>query len=162
MRKIESFNVIRLIIAILICQMIGLIGAVFTSSSVSTWYVTLTKPSFNPPNWVFAPVWTTLYIMMGISAFLVWEKGFENQKVKTSLSIFGIQLILNLSWTIIFFGLKSTMGGLVVIIILWFLILLTILHFYKLSKVAGIILLPYIMWVSFATVLNTAIVILNH
>jgi len=162
MRKIKSFNVIRLIIAILICQMIGLIGAVFTSSSVSTWYVTLTKPSFNPPNWVFAPVWTTLYIMMGISAFLVWEKGLEDQKVKTSLSIFGIQLILNLSWTIIFFGLKSTMGGLVVIIILWFLILLTILHFYKLSKVAGIILLPYIMWVSFATVLNTAIVILNH
>jgi tryptophan-rich sensory protein len=162
MRKIESFNVIRLIIAILICQMIGLIGAVFTSSSVSTWYVTLTKPSFNPPNWVFAPVWTTLYIMMGISVFLVWEQGLEDQKVKMSLSIFGIQLILNLSWTIIFFGLKSTMGGLVVIIILWFLILLTILHFYKLSKVAGIILLPYIMWVSFATVLNTAIVILNH
>jgi len=153
--------ILRLIISILVCQLAGLIGSIFTRASVSTWYVTLNKPSFTPPGWVFGPVWITLYVVMGISAFLVWSKGFNNREVKTALIIFGTQLILNALWSMAFFGLRSPLAGLIVIIILWIAILFTILNFIGISRVAGFLLIPYILWVSFAAILNVSLWRLN-
>jgi len=153
--------ILRLIISILVCQLAGLIGSIFTRASVSTWYVTLNKPSFTPPSWVFGPAWITLYVLMGISAFLVWSKGFNNREVKVALIFFGIQLILNAFWSAAFFGLRSPFAGLIVIAALWVFILLTILFFFRVSLTAGVLLLPYIAWVSFAAVLNFSIWRLN-
>lgn len=154
-------NIPLLLYSLIICQLAGIIGSFFTSSSIPTWYAALEKPSFNPPNWVFAPVWTTLFVLMGISLYLIWNKGLKAKEVKTALTFFGIQLALNVLWSIIFFGLKSPLYAFVEIIILWIAILLTILKFYKISKVAAYLLIPYILWVSFAAVLNFLIFTLN-
>lgn len=154
--------ILRLIISILVCQLAGLIGSIFTRASVSSWYVSLSKPSFTPPSWVFGPAWITLYVLMGISAFLVWSKGFNNREVKAALIIFGIQLILNALWSAAFFGLRSPFGGLIVIVILWLAILVTILRFLNISTAAGLLLVPYILWVSFAAVLNLSLFLLNR
>jgi len=148
-------NLGKLIISIVICEMAGVIGSIFTSSSVKTWYLTINKPSFNPPSWLFAPVWVALFLLMGIAMFLVWNKN------KKGLIIFFIQLFFNILWSAMFFGLKSPLFGLIVIVILWVLILLTIVRFFKISPPAGELLIPYILWVTFATVLNLAIVLLN-
>ncbi len=161
MEKSKSIAVIKLVVSIVICQLAGLIGSLFTTPSIPTWYATLQKPSFTPPNWLFAPVWTTLFVLMGISAFLVWRKGLNDKQVRISLSIFGAQLILNILWSIMFFGLKSPLVGFIEISILWLAILFTILKFFKISKTAGILLIPYILWVSFAAILNISIMILN-
>lgn len=155
-------DVTKLILSIIVCQLAGFIGSIFTRASVSTWYVTLNKPSFTPPSWVFGPAWITLYVLMGISAFLVWSKGFNNREVKVALIFFGIQLILNAFWSAAFFGLRSPFAGLVVIVILWLAILLTILRFLNVSTAAGLLLLPYILWVSFAAVLNFSLFLLNR
>lgn len=155
-------KIIKLLISIIICQLAGGIGSIFTSSSVKTWYLTISKPSFNPPNWVFAPAWTTLFLLMGISLFLVWSRlAVAPKERRRAIIIFSVQLFFNILWSIAFFGLKSPLLGLIVIIILWILILLTIIKFFKISKPAGWLLIPYILWVSFATVLNFAILILN-
>jgi benzodiazapine receptor len=148
-------NVIKFLVSIIVCQLAGGIGSIFTANSVGTWYADLIKPSFSPPNWLFAPVWILLYFLMGISLFLVWSKG------KRGLPIFFIQLVVNAFWSIAFFGLKSPLFGLIVIIILWVLILLTIIKFFKISKLAAWLLIPYIAWVTFATILNFSIWILN-
>ena len=153
---------IKLIISIAICLLAGVLGSVFTTPAIPTWYATLIKPSFAPPNWVFFPVWTTLFIMMGISLFLVWQKGLDNGKVKNALYIFGVQLILNVLWSAVFFGLKSPLAGLIVISILWIFILFTILVFMKVSRTAALLLIPYILWVSFAAVINFFIWRLNN
>jgi len=153
---------IKLIISIAICLLAGVLGSVFTTPAIPTWYATLIKPSFAPPNCVFFPVWTTLFIMMGISLFLVWQKGLDNGKVKIALSIFGVQLILNVLWSAVFFGLKSPLAGLIVISILWIFILFTILVFMKVSRTAALLLIPYILWVSFAAVINFFIWRLNN
>lgn len=155
-------DVTKLILSIIVCQLAGFIGSIFTRASVSTWYVTLNKPSFTPPSWVFGPAWITLYVLMGISAFLVWSKGFNNREIKVALIFFGIQLILNAFWSAAFFGLRSPFAGLVVIVILWLAILLTILRFLNVSTAAGLLLLPYILWVSFAAVLNFSLFLLNR
>jgi len=149
---------VKVIISILICQMAGFIGSIFTSPSIQTWYVGLQKPAFAPPNWVFAPAWISLFTLMGISLYLVWNK---KKNIKTPLVLFSVQLVLNMMWSFLFFGLKSPFYALVEIIILWIAILLTIISFYKVSKRAGILLLPYILWVSFATILNYYIWLLN-
>jgi benzodiazapine receptor len=154
-------ELIKLIVSVLVCLLAGQIGALATSASIQTWYGTLTKPFFTPPNWVFAPVWITLYLLMGIALFLVWRKGFEEPRVRHGLAIFGIQLILNTLWSIAFFGLQSPFAGFVVIVLLWLAILLTILSFSKISKPATILLIPYILWVSIAALLNAAILVLN-
>ncbi len=151
----------KLIAAILICEFVGLLGSVFTLSSITTWYATLHKPSFSPPNWLFGPVWTLLYALMGISAYLIWEKGIKENGVKPALKLFSLQLILNFMWTILFFGLKSPLLGLISISILWIAILATILKFSKLSKNAATLMIPYILWVSFAAILNLAVLMLN-
>jgi tryptophan-rich sensory protein len=145
----------------MICQLAGIIGSLFTFNSVKTWYLTLTKPSFNPPSAVFGPVWTILFLMMGIALFLVWQKGLDAPGVKVALLIFAAQLILNILWSIIFFGLKLPLFAFIEIVILWIFILLTIINFYRISHPAGLILIPYILWVSFASVLNFAIFLLN-
>jgi benzodiazapine receptor len=154
-------NIIKLIISIVICQLAGFIGSFATRSSVATWFRTLEKPSFNPPPQVFAPVWITLYVLMGISFFLIWKKGTGNADIKYAMTIFIVQLVLNSLWSLVFFGLHSISGGMIVIIILWFLILTTIFSFYKISQPAAYLLIPYILWVSFASILNFAIWKLN-
>jgi tryptophan-rich sensory protein len=137
-----------------VCQLAGVIGGLFTASSVGTWYATLTKPSFNPPNWLFSPVWITLYFLMGVALFLVWRQGLQTEGVKIALIVFGLQLALNTLWSLLFFGLKMPLLAFIEILILWCLILITILKFKKISKLAGLLLVPYLLWVSFAAVLN--------
>jgi benzodiazapine receptor len=151
----------KLITSIVICQLAGVIGSIFTTPAISTWYAALKKPVFTPPNWVFSPAWITLFVLMGISAFLVWNKGLSDQRVKIALSIFVAQLILNALWSAMFFGLRSPLAGLIEIAVLWIAILLSILYFFKVSEIAGILLLPYILWVSFAAILNFSIWRLN-
>jgi tryptophan-rich sensory protein len=145
-----------------VCQLAGFVGSIFTRASVSTWYAALNKPSFTPPSWLFGPVWISLYLLMGISAFLVWSKGFYDREVKVALIFFGLQLILNAFWSAAFFGLRSPFAGLIVISALWIFIFLTILYFFRVSSTAGVLLLPYIGWVSFAAVLNASLFFMNR
>jgi translocator protein len=160
-KEIIVNNGVKLLISLAACISAGLIGSIFTRGSISTWYTFLQKPSFSPPNWVYSPVWFLLYILMGISAFLVWRMGMKQFHVREGLVIFLIQLILNTFWSFAFFGLKSTIAGLLVIVPLWTAILLTIINFYRISRTASFLLLPYILWVSFATALNFSIYLLN-
>lgn len=157
----RSTESIKLIISIAICLLAGVLGSVFTIPAIPTWYAALIKPSFAPPNWVFFPVWTALFILMGISLFLIWRMDMQDQLVKKALFLFASQLILNVLWSAAFFGLKSPLAGLIDISILWILILFTILNFMKLSRASGILLIPYLLWVSFAAILNFAIWRLN-
>jgi tryptophan-rich sensory protein len=152
---------LMIIASILVCLIAGLIGMIFTSSAIPTWYAGLEKPSFNPPNWIFGPVWTTLYILMGISLYLVWSKGIEKKEVQQGMLFFGIQLFINALWSIIFFGLHQPLIAFIEIIIMWIMILITIIKFYNISKPAAYLLIPYILWVSFASVLNLFITMLN-
>ncbi len=152
----------KLVISILICEAVGLIATPFTISAIPSWYAYLNKPFFSPPNWVFGPVWTILYLMMGLSLYLIWGKDIRNSKIKIALYYFTAQLILNFTWSILFFGLRSPVLGLVDIALLWILILLTIIKFYKISRFASYLLIPYLLWVSFASILNLAVVILNQ
>ena len=154
-------NAFKLVVSIVACECAGLIGAIFTTGAISTWYATLQKPAFTPPNWLFAPAWTTLYLLMGIAAFIIWRKGFSDRQVRLALLLFCIQLVLNILWSVVFFGLKTPLYGLVVIILLWVAILITILRFRKISVAAAWIMVPYILWVSFATALNAGVLILN-
>jgi len=154
-------KVTKIVIAVIVCLLIGFLSSFATQSSVNDWYLTLNKPSFNPPNWLFAPVWTVLYVMMGVAAGIVWGKGFHHVWVKTALYHFGFQLLLNASWSIIFFGLKNPLAALFVILILLVLIVLTIRWFNVVSKKAAILMFPYLFWVLFATVLNFKIWELN-
>ncbi|NNE75496.1 MAG: tryptophan-rich sensory protein [Pricia sp.] len=143
------------------CLVVGFLAGFATQSSVNDWYLTLNKPSFNPPNWVFAPVWTFLYVLMGVAGGLVWAKGFHHRWVKTALYHFGFQLLLNAAWSFVFFGLKETFWSLIVIISLLILLVLTIRWFKVVSKLAAYLLIPYLLWVCFATVLNYKIWELN-
>ncbi|AWX44050.1 Tryptophan-rich protein TspO [Flagellimonas maritima] len=154
-------KIIYIAIAVIICILIGFLSSFATQSSVNDWFLTLNKPSFNPPNWLFAPVWTVLYILMGISAGIVWSKGVHHIWVKTALYHFGFQLLFNALWSIVFFGLKNPLMALVVILILFTLIILTIKWFNIVSKTAAILLVPYLLWVGFATILNYKIWELN-
>ena len=157
----KPIDILKLVASVILCQLAGFLGSLFTTPAIPTWYATLVKPTFNPPNWVFAPVWTGLYLLMGISAFLVWRKGLDNHLANSGLRIFILQLVLNTLWSFLFFGLKSPLLGLIEILLLWIAIILTILSFFRSSKVAGILLLPYILWVSFAAILNLSLWRLN-
>jgi benzodiazapine receptor len=152
----------KLVVSIIACLAAGAIGSIFTRQAIPTWYATLEKPAFNPPNWLFAPVWTALYILMGVAAFLVWRKGLENKQVRVALIVFLVQLILNALWSVAFFGLESPLYGLIVIAALWVAILFTVLKFHRLSLAASVLLWPYLLWVSFAAVLNSSIWLLNR
>jgi len=155
-------EVLRLVVSIVVCQLAGGLGAIFTTPAIPTWYASLEKPAFQPPNWLFFPVWTTLYTLMGIAAFLVWRKGLGQRQVRVALGIFAIQLALNTAWTIIFFGLYSLFGAVIAIVFLWIAILINIVTFWRISKVAGALLIPYILWVSFAGILNYSVWMLNR
>lgn len=177
-------NIAKFVVSLAVCQLAGVIGSFFTMPAIPVWYAGLKKPSFTPPSWVFAPAWTILYILMGISLFLVWkrswkiiispgepEKKFWNSfstklwrgswKEENTILIFVLQLVLNILWSIIFFGLKSPGIAFFEILMLWFSILYTIVNFYRTSKPAAYLLIPYILWVSFATLLNFSIWQLN-
>lgn len=151
----------KLIISLIVCQLAGFVGSLFTTPSIPTWYAKLTKPSFTPPNWVFSPVWITLFLLMGISLFLLWEKTLHYPGVRTAMVWFAVQLVLNMLWSVLFFGLKSPFLALVGIIVLWIAIFLTILKSFRVSKLAGVLLIPYLIWVSFAAGLNYSIWTLN-
>jgi|SRR3989344_4608968 len=152
MPKVKNWPL--LIFSILLCEGAGILGSFFTVSSIPTWYAALNKPAFSPPNFIFGPVWTLLYLLMGVSLYLVWQK-------KRVPPAFWVQLILNFSWSIIFFGLKNPALAFVNIVALWIAIFLTIKSFYKINKLAGNLLIPYLLWVTFASFLNLSIVILN-
>jgi benzodiazapine receptor len=157
----DRIGIFRLTCSIIICQLAGVVGSIFTISAIPTWYASLNKPWFTPPNWLFGPVWLTLYTLMGISLYLVWSKGFKKKKAKIALGIFAIQLGLNALWSFLFFGLQSPLLGLAGIIPLWIFIALSIWAFYRVDKKAACILIPYIMWVTVATALNYYVLILN-
>jgi len=141
-------DLLKLVVSIILYQMAGLLGSLFTTPAIPTWYKTLNKPFFNPPNWIFSPVWISLFFLMGISLFLVWRR-LSHPRFKTALIFFFVQLILNILWSVAFFGLRSPLLGAINIILLWIAILLTILNFSKVSKIGGLLLNPYLIWVSF-------------
>ncbi len=180
--KIKNF--LKLITAIVVCELAGIIGSVFTISAISGWYATLQKPALNPPSWVFGPVWITLYALVGISLYLVWKNDWKVQnhilegkrkawnylserfwtgswQKENIIAIFSIQILLNILWPFVFFGLKFPGLAFFEILALWFAILYTIINFYRISKVSAYLFLPYILWVSFAIYLNYAIWMLN-
>ena len=150
-------NAVKLIIAVAAPIVIGGLSGFATARGVSTWYPTLVKPSFNPPAWVFGPVWTVLYLMMGVAAFLVWRQGISADGVRVALVVFVVQLALNGLWSILFFGMQSPGWALVEIVVLWLAIGVTIRLFWVVVPAAGALLLPYLAWVSFAAVLNFTI-----
>ena len=151
----------KLILFILICQLTGIIGYLFTAPAIDEWYDSINKPFFNPPNWLFSPVWIILYLLMGISLYLIWGKGIKQKKIRKAVNLFFIQLILNSLWSYLFFGLRSPFLGFIEIIVLFFFISLTAIHFYRISKKAGWLFAPYVLWVAFASVLNFSIWYLN-
>jgi tryptophan-rich sensory protein len=153
-------NILNLVISIVLCQLVGFLGSLFTTPAIPTWYKTLNKPFFTPPNWIFSPVWISLFILMGISLFMVWRKQ-DHPRFKITLIFFFIQLILNVLWSVAFFGIRSPFLGFIDIVLLWVAILLTIQHCLRVSRMAGLLLLPYILWVSFAVFLNFSLWILN-
>ena len=157
----KGIDILKLVVSVILCQMAGFLGSIFTTPAIQTWYKTLNKPFFTPPNWIFSPVWISLFILMGISLFFVWRRA-DHPKFKIAFIFFFVQLILNILWSIVFFGLRSPLLGLADIVLLWIAILITIQNFLKISKFAGVLLTPYLLWVSFAILLNFSLWILNR
>jgi tryptophan-rich sensory protein len=154
-------SIVKLIVSILASFAAGGIGSLFTFKAIPTWYASLKKPRFTPQNRAFGPVWTSLYVLMGISVFLVWQKGLSTNGALLAFVLFWIQLAINALWSVIFFGMKSKGGGVMTIIVLWLLILATIVSFFRVTLWAGGLLIPYIVWVSIASYLNIGIWMLN-
>jgi len=156
-------KITKIILAVAVCLAVGYLSGTVTRSAILDWYPTLIKPGFNPPNWIFAPVWTVLYIMMGVAAGLVWDRiDYDKEIVKKALVFFAVQLALNALWSYLFFGLHNPMLAGLEIIILWLMIYETYIQFAKINKIAGYLFLPYLAWVSFAAVLNGSIWWLNR
>jgi translocator protein len=151
---------LKLIISLITPQLVGGIGALVTVSSIGSWYQSINKPFFTPPSWVFGPAWTILYLLMGIALFLVWNS--HHPLKKTAMGIFLVQLALNGLWSPVFFGLESPVIGLLVIVPLWIMILVCIRIFFLIHKTASYLMVPYLLWVSFATLLNASIWYLNN
>ncbi len=177
-------NLIKFFLSIIFCELVGVVGSFFTISQISGWYAGLNKPFFNPPSWIFGPVWTIIFFLMGISLYFVWSKkwlpknkiDFKNKKAWNPISqkflsgswqkvniilIFLTQVVLNILWSVIFFGLHSAGAAFFVLLMLWFTIIFMIVNFYRVSRASALLLLPYILWVSFAGVLNFFIWVLN-
>ena len=151
-----------LIGSILIPLLIGYLGAIVTIPQITTWYSTLSKPWWSPPNWLFGPVWTTLYLLMGVALFLVWREGWHRRDVRFAILIFGVQLVISLLWSVVFFSFHALFGSFIIVMLLWLAILANIIAFLIISKWAGFLLVPYIVWVSIASYLNYSVYILNH
>jgi tryptophan-rich sensory protein len=151
-----------LVISVLACSGAAAVGAIATSQSVMTWYRTLERPTWSPPDWLFGPVWTLLYAMMAVAAFLVWRRGFGvpgqipdvRPAVRIALVVFAVQLALNALWSWLFFAMRSPLAGLIEIVVLWIAIAATIALFWPLSRIAAGMMVPYLAWVTFATALN--------
>ena len=156
-----KINWARLAFAVIVCNVAGLAGSVFTAPNIPTWYASLNKPAFNPPNWIFGPVWTTLFVLMGISLYIVWMKTDFKGDGCLAKAVFGIQLDLNILWSILFFGMQNPLLAFIEIIALWLSIFSTIWIFYRIDRKASYMLIPYIAWVSFAAFLNYSIWMLN-
>lgn len=154
-------NTLRLVISIAIPLAVGATAGLFTATGVDSWFQTISKPTWNPPNWIFGPVWTTLYVLMGIALFLVWKSDTNTKWKKTAISLFALQLLLNFFWSFIFFNQQQPGWAFVEIIIMWVFILLTIFAFARVNHTAAWLLVPYISWVSFAMILNYSIWKLN-
>ncbi|HLD39141.1 MAG TPA: TspO/MBR family protein [archaeon] len=154
-----KFSIEKIIIMIVIAELAGIIGSIFTTPAIGSWYASLNKPWFTPPSWVFGPVWLTLYALMGIAAGIVWH---SKSKIKErALQIYGFQLFLNLVWSLLFFGLRNPLYGLIDIVLMWIAIAATIFMFYKVNKKSAALLIPYIIWVTIATALNYYVLVLN-
>lgn len=151
---------LQLILAIAVCQLAGGIGSLFTYPQIENWYQGIEKSSLNPPNWVFGPVWMTLFTLMGISLWLIWQKK-ENKNFKLALIFFACQLVLNSLWSVLFFGYALVLIAFIEMIVLWILILLTAIYCYKINKISGLLFIPYLLWVGFASYLTYAVWILN-
>jgi len=156
----KPVEILKLIVSLVLCQLAGILGSFFTVPAIPSWYQTLRKPPFTPPNWIFSPVWISLFVLMGIALYLVWRRP-RHPHFKPALRLFFIQLGLNVLWSISFFGLRSPLLGLIDIVLLWIAILFTMLKFFRVSRLAGILLLPYLIWVSFAAMLNFSLWYLN-
>lgn len=152
---------LKLFLSVFICELVGLLATPFTIASIPTWYAALNKPFFSPPNWIFGPVWTLLYGLMGISLYLIWVQNSKKESKKTALRYFQIQLTLNFFWSFLFFYLRSPEFAFLEIVALLIMIILTIKHFYLLSRPAAYLLIPYLAWVSFASILNLSFALLN-
>lgn len=160
-KQLDQNRIVPPVIITCICLLVGAIGGLITAPAIDGWYSTLVKPSFTPPGWVFAPAWTVLYIMMGIAAGLVWNQGIKKIRVKAALQAFTVQLCLNFIWSVIFFRLRHPVAAFAEIIVLWVLIYYTYVQFKRINPVAGQMLIPYLFWVSFASILNLSIALQN-
>jgi translocator protein len=156
--NLNRSDVLRLTAAIMVCEAAGGIGSVFSISAIPSWYAGLAKPWFTPPNWLFAPVWLTLYLLMGIVLYILRTKG---QQARPAVAAFGVQLVLNVAWSVVFFGGEQLFYGFVVIVAMWLAILATMVLSYKVSRGAAAALIPYIIWVTIASALNYYVLILN-
>jgi benzodiazapine receptor len=154
-------KIIYFVIAIGICLLAGYIGSYFTTPEIPIWYDSLQKPDLTPPSWVFGPVWTTLYIFMGLSLYLIIQNGLKNPEVKVGVVLFIFQLVLNVGWSFFFFGQHSTFYGFLAIVLLWALLLCTIIQVFRISFGAALLLIPVLVWITFAAVLNYEIMMLN-
>ena len=154
-------SVWKLIIAILVCEGVGLLSGFLTRNEMTTWFATLNKPSWNPPSWVFGPVWTTLYLLMAISVWLVWKSHYSDRRKESAMTIFAVQLFFNFCWSIIFFSYHSPAWAFVDILLLIITIVMTMISFSSMSKVATLLLVPYLLWVCFASFLNYTIWSMN-
>lgn len=155
-------NWAKLLASVAVCQLAGVLGAVFTRPAIPIWYAALRKPWFTPPGWVFGPAWISLYLLMAVSAYLVWQKGLAFPGARAALAAFALQLLLNALWSPVFFGLRSPLAGAAVIVLLWLAILLTLALFWKISRPAALLLLPYLLWVTYATALNVSLYFMNR
>ncbi|MDD5218112.1 MAG: tryptophan-rich sensory protein [Candidatus Omnitrophica bacterium] len=147
-------NWLQLILAITLCQAAGVIGSFYAVQAIPEWYATLQKPIFNPPNWIFGPVWLALYFMMALALYLIWQKGWSQNKIRLATGVFLVQLVLNALWSIIFFGMRNPSLAFAEIILLWISILVSIVMFGLIDRRASYLLMPYGLWVSFAAILN--------
>ncbi len=154
-------NSLKLLTSIIVCEIVGIAGTPFTITAIPNWYANLNKPFFSPPNWLFGPVWTVLYLCMGISFYLIWISNAKKNSIKIAVKWFLIQLGLNFLWTPVFFGLRSLVIALIIIVGMWGAIVMTIKKMYPISKIAAALLVPYLFWVSFATTLNASLLLLN-
>lgn len=161
-RSAAASDIPALLVWVGVCEGVGIVSAFFTTRAIPTWYATLVKPAFNPPNWVFGPAWTTLYALMGVAAWLVWRRGLSSPGVRTALVLFAIQLALNFAWSWLFFGIQQPGWAFAEIVALWVAIAATIAAFFGVSRAAGWLMTPYLAWVTFAAVLNLALWRLNR
>ena len=155
-------HLLALAVAVIVPLLVGGIGGIAPASSVGTWYQALQRPAWTPPSWVFGPAWTVLYVLMGVASWLVWRAGWGAPGVRAALGLYGAQLVLNFLWSLVFFGLRRPDWALVDILALWVLILLTLVRFRRINAIAGLLLVPYLLWVTYATMLNAGVWWLNR